>query len=189
MNEPSTTKLTSSVAGETWSVVVLYEDKSTRDRAMTTCDRLVQHFWTEVEFDLRWWRTDFLVDPNMAQTAALDAREADILIFCSSDAVFSPTILQWFDRWVDARSGREGMLLDLTHASASPAAIATPKQNHLRHFAHRARLDYLKHLPPQIAGSLPDSWQSARARAGQLTAVLDDILKKLPPPSHYGLNE
>ena len=189
MNESIASTLKHSAAGETWSVVVLYEDKSTRDRAMATCDHLVQQFWTEVEFDFHWWRMDFLADPGMAQTAALDAREADIIIFSSSVAEFSPGILQWFDQWAEQRGGREGMLLDLTHNSATPTPIIARKQFCLRQIANHAGLDYLTRIPSQIGSTLPNSWQNAEARAGQVTAVLDEILNKLPPPPHFGLNE
>src|SRR5437899_10601275 len=79
--EPSVRKLQPT---ETWSVVVLYEDKETRERAMAMCDQLVKKFWSEVEFDFSWWRSDFLTDPTMAHVAAQDARAADFVIYCSS---------------------------------------------------------------------------------------------------------
>ena len=179
-----------SAAEETWSVVVLYEDQATRDRALAMCDHLVKHFWAEVEFDFLWWRTGFLADPLLAQTAAQDAREADVIIFSSvPEGEFPPAVLQWFEQWVDHRGDREGMLLGLTHTSTPAPTPDTQKQLRLREIANRARLDYLTHIPSQFGGALPNSWQNAEARAGQITSVLDEILNKLPPPPHFGLNE
>ena len=189
VNDPNASTIKNEATGETWSVVVLYEDKPTRDRAMATCDHLVRQFWTEVEFDFHWWRMDFLADPGMAQTAALDAREADIIIFSSAEAEFSPVILRWFDQWPEQRGGREGILLDLTHAPPTSMQIIARKQIFLRQVANHAGLDYLTRLPLQIESTLPNSWQNAEARAGQVTTVLDEILNKLPPPPHFGLNE
>ena len=190
VNDSITSTLRKSATGETWSVVVLYEDKSTRERAMVTCDRLVRNFWTEVEFDFHWWRTDFLLDPLLAQTATLDAREADVIIFSSAgEAELSAAVLHWFDQWAEQRGNREGMLLDLTHGAVPVTLRSERKQNRLRELARRARLDYVPGIPAQLRGRLPDSWQTAEARAVQVTSVLDEILNRIPPPSHFGLNE
>lgn len=175
---------------ETWSVLVLYEDTPTRDRAMAMCDRLVKNFWSDVQFDFHWWRTDFLVDPRMAQTAAADAREADIFIFSSSpETTLSPVFLQWFDGWNRERESREGMFLDLTDATAQSSLLVQQKQMRLREAAGRAHLEYFNRIPPPLNGLLVNSWQDVEARANQVTVVLDDILRRLPPPSHFGLNE
>lgn len=190
MNGSIKSTLKISAAEETWSVVVLYEDKATRDRALAVCDHLVKQFWAEVEFDFHWWRTSFLTDPPLAQTAAQDALEADVIIFSSvPEGEFPPEILQWFEQWADQRGDREGMLLGLTHASALTPSPDTHKQLRLRDLANRARLDYLTQIPPQFGSALPNSWQNAEARAGQVTSVLDEILTKLPPPPHYGIND
>lgn len=112
-------QLKTKVAEEKWSVVVLYEDKLTRDRAMSLCDRLVRNFWSEVEFDFRWWRTDFLNDARIAQTAAADATAADVFIFSSApESDLSAAFLPWFDDWSARREPREGMFLDLADAEA-----------------------------------------------------------------------
>ena len=38
-----------------WSVVVVYEDAATRERAVSFCDQLVSRFWAKCEFDVSWW--------------------------------------------------------------------------------------------------------------------------------------
>jgi hypothetical protein len=177
-------------ATERWSVIVLYEDKATRDRAMSLCDRLVKNFWSEVEFDFEWWRMDFLNDPQMGHTAAADAIDADIFIFSSSPKTdVSPIFLQWVQSWSDKRVDREGMFLDLTHAPAQSNPLVQRKQMKLREVAAKANLAYFDRVPPRLSEEFVNSWQNVETRATQVTAVLDDILNRVPPPTHFGLNE
>ena len=190
MNESVTSNLNRAASGETWSVVVLYDDTATRERALEACDRLVRTFWAEVEFDFHWWRTDFLKDPFLAQTAMHEAREADVIIFSSAgDDDLPAAVSQWFARWTEQRGKREGLLFDLTGTLRPVTPRLERIQNRLRELARRAGLDYAAGVPARLPGRLPDSWQSAETRAGQVTAVLDDMLHKLPPPTHFGLNE
>lgn len=190
MNEASGIVPTTKPGEETWSVVVLYEDKPTRDRAMLLCDRLVKHFWSDVEFDFHWWRTDFLDDPRMARIAADDATTADIFIFSSSEeSALSPMFLRWFEGWSGRREVREGMFLDLTETSAQASRILGQKQARLRQFAERAHLDYCNRVPPPFSGAVLNSRQNVEARAKEVSSVLDEILHRLPPPTHFGLNE
>ena len=42
------------------SVVVVYEDATARERALTFCDQLVGRFWAKCEFDVSWWTFDLL---------------------------------------------------------------------------------------------------------------------------------
>jgi hypothetical protein len=175
---------------ETWSVVVLYEDTPTRDRAMLLCNRLVKNFWSDVEFDFHWWRTDFLDDPRMARIAAADATATDIFIFSSSqESGLSPAFLKWFEDWSREREARDGLLLDLSDAPAQTSRIVQQKQARLRKIAELAHLDYCNRLPPRFSGAMLNSRQNVEARAHEVSSVLEDILHRLPPPSHYGLNE
>jgi hypothetical protein len=177
-------------SGEAWSVVVLYEDTATRERAMGVCDHLVRQFWAEVEFKFHWWRTDFLQDSGMAATAASNAAEADFIIFCTSaDSELPAAVNAWLESWTERRGGREGVLIDLTEGGHVPKGRAQNKQMQLRQAARRAMMDYLTKLPSTITGTLPDSFETAAIRAEQVTSVLDDILHRPPPPPHYGLNE
>ena len=44
-------------------------------------------------------------------------------------------------------------------------------------------------MPPTISGALPDSFEAAASRTGQMTSALGDILHHTPPPSGFGINE
>ena len=168
---------------ELWSVLVLYDDAPTRQRAMKVCDHLVHQFWSDVEFKFHWWRTDFLEDDAMAATAATDAANADfVVVSCSSERELSPFVRNWFEAWIAQREGREGAFVDLTETDTASAAHGQHKKNFLRNVARRAAMDYLTKVPASITGKLPDSVESVDLRAGQITTVLDDILHQPPPP-------
>ena len=69
---------------EACTVLVLYEDQATRQRGLAACDYLMNNFWTEVEFEFHWWRTDFLADASLAAAAAAKASEASLIFLCSA---------------------------------------------------------------------------------------------------------
>lgn len=150
---------------------------------MEVCDHLVQQFWTEIEFEFHWWRTDFLEDNAMAATAAQEAANADFIVVSSSpDRELSPIVKNWFEAWIAQRGGREGAFVDLTDTGDGSTEGAQHKKSFLRSAAHRAMMDYLTKVPAVINGKLPDSSESADLRAAQVTSVLDNILHQPPPP-------
>ena len=69
--------------GDLFSAVVLYEDVATRQRAMQICDRLVQKFWADVEFDFSWWRFDFLHDSALAGDAVRLAARSELSLLAA----------------------------------------------------------------------------------------------------------
>jgi hypothetical protein len=110
---------------QTWSVVVVYENATTRERAMSVCDHLVRQFWTDIEFQFHWWRTDFLEVGDIATSAASDAAAADFVIVCAgAERELSPGVKAWFESWVGRRSGHEGALVHLPEAGPVPASQA-----------------------------------------------------------------
>jgi len=171
-------------------VLVVYEDTATRQRAMSACDFLMHQFWSEVEFDFHWWRTDFLEHPSMARAAAEQAIEADFLIVCSgSQCQFSPALQRWFDSWVEQRHGRDGALLDLTSSNTTATVTAGSVGVFLRGVARRAMLDYFATTTQTATGTLPSSFEDVERRASEISSVLDEILNQPPRPPSFGLND
>src|SRR5690349_15050650 len=146
---------------EVWSVVVVYDDGDTRQRAMAVCDHLVKQFWSEVEFKFHWWRTDFLEDDSMAAAAATDAADADFIVVSNSaERELSPFVRNWFNSWIPRRQGKEGAFVDLTETGGLSAAHTQQNSIFLRSIAHRAAMDYLTKVPTATSGRLPDSVES-----------------------------
>jgi hypothetical protein len=155
------------------SVVVIYDDRLTRARALRACDFLVSQIWDRVELDFHWWRSDFLKDPQLAEAAAQDARTADFLIVCSRDPEeLSPTLESWIETWIDKRAGSRGALIDLTNLRAMGSELL-PRESLLRQVAQRGKFDYLTTAPE---GNEPS--RAAYSTAGGTR-----------PPDRFGLNE
>jgi len=169
-------------------VLVVYEDQFARARATTACDFLVQRFWADLEFEFYWWRMEYLEAPELGERAALNAADADILIFAINEL---PRQRNWFERWLAHRSERYGLLLQLTELPTGMSEIENSTAEFFREIAGRGMLDYLSASPQQQDSDLiPDSPESAGFRTAEVTSALDDILRNSPPPpSHYGLNE
>jgi hypothetical protein len=51
---------------EACAITVVYENGAARDLAIQVCDALAQKFFGDLEFDLTWWRFDYLADQEIA---------------------------------------------------------------------------------------------------------------------------
>lgn len=172
------------------SVAVVYEDATTRQRAMAVCDYLVKEFWSQIEFDFHWWDMDSLSGAEHSETTLEVAANSDFVIVCScTETELTPSGPEWFERWIEHRAGREGALVNLTDDDTAQTIHARHKGDYFRDVARRAMMDYFTSVPPTISGALPNSFEAVELRAAQMSSVLDDILNQMPPPNHFGLNE
>src|SRR5690242_8882515 len=101
-------------AKATCSVVVIYQDKKVREEAVKFCDRLIEKFWAEYEFDVNWWGFEALSEARAARDASVKATSADLIIFATgADAEISEKIKEWIETWIGQRGDREGALIGL----------------------------------------------------------------------------
>ena len=164
------------------TVVVIYDDPTTRARALTACDYLVSQLWENVELDFYWWRTDFLNDANMSQAAANSALSADFLIICSRGTEnFSKILETWFESWIRERDKHEGALIDLSLVPVADDPGRLPSV--LRGIAKRGSFDYLASTESSISN------QPANRFSSILPNSIDRLLDHSRRPSRFGLNE
>jgi hypothetical protein len=176
--------------GEGFSAVVAYEDSTTRDRAMQTCDRLVQKFWKDVEFDFSWWRFDFLGDVGIVKAAVNAAVSSDlILVSAHAGRELPGPVQRWIETWLPRRPSGSGVLVAMIGTGEDRLKGLTPIHVYLREVAQRANMDYL----PQVIGAplsaLETTIETITNRAEKVTSLLDNILHRPPTPSHWGINE
>lgn len=166
------------------NIVVLYDNDATRTRALAACDYLVRQFWQEVELKFHWWRSDFLLDAQLARVAADNAVTADFLIISSaSDLAFSPMLESWFESWLERRTGMQGALVDLPAPAQQASCPDSIRERFLMEVGRRGGFDYLTSIPGRAG-------ESTRSDARPpLSGTMDDILGESRPPTHYGLNE
>jgi hypothetical protein len=166
-----------------WSVVVIYEDITAREQAVDFCDQLVRRFWARFEFDVSWWSFALLEKATVALEAANQAARANLVIFSSvRSEQFPAPVTGWIESWLGRRGDREGILAGLVPSEPAEGRVAT-NPYYLRQVAHRAGMDYLTQVPPNLLRSIPESLEFYAQRAVQVTSVLDEILHQqaLPP--------
>jgi hypothetical protein len=168
-----------------WSVVVVYEDAATRERAVTFCDQLVSRYWAKCEFDVSWWPFTMLDQAAAAKEAVERAAQADLIVFSAiPEGDFPPSVKAWVESWLNQRGEREGMLVGLMEPGADAGNREGQKHHYLRKAAHHGAMDYLTRVPPDTCFSIPDSLESYTERACQVTSLLDDILHQQLSPPH-----
>ena len=162
-----------------WSVVVVYEDAAARERAVGFCDQLVSRFWARFEFDVSWWSFASLREAHSAKAAADKVARADLILLCAvPEGDFPLPVKAWMQTWFDRRGEREGVLVGLMEPTGAPCGPEGEKHHYLRQVAHRGAMDYLTHVPQDIARPIPDSLDWYNKRADQVTSLLAGILRQ-----------
>jgi len=175
---------------ESVSVLVAYEDSTTRDRAMQTCDRLVQRFWKDLEFDFSWWRFDFLGDRGIVEAASNAAAHSDLILISAHAGRQLPSSVQtWIESWTPRSELQGGVLVAMIGTSDDPLKGLTPIHVYLREAAQQSNMDYLSQLgAPSL--ELDNTLETIAKRAEKVTSLLDNILHRpQPSPSCWGINE
>ncbi len=160
-----------------WSVLVVYDGDGARQSATQFCDRLVERFWAESEFDVSWCSFDHLEHEQETAATIDKAANANLVVF-AAERELPLHVLDWVELWLARRGEREGVLVGLPGEGAEAAGTHL----YFRHIAHRAGMDYLTELPQSMTFPIPESPESCAKRAHQLTSTLDGILQFSPPP-------
>ena len=176
--------------GDLFSAVVLYEDLATRHRAMQICDRLVQRFWADVEFDFNWWRFDFLHDSALAGDAVRLAARSELILLAAHAGRELPTAVKdWIESWLPIREPGFGVLVAMIGTEEDRLRGLSPIHVYLREAAQRANMDYLPQVIDAPLGTHDTSIETITKRAEKVTSLLDGILHRPPTPVRWGINE
>ena len=161
----------------TRTVVVLYENDSAQKQAVGFCDELVMRFWENCSFDIYWTSFRDLENNTAAQDSKTKTATADIIVFAAEPTGELPLeVALWMQESLAGRNEREGALVGLFKPGESSV-----RDCHCRIMAHRHGLDYWTEMPREVFQTIPDSPDWYERRAGQVTSVLDDILRQQTP--------
>jgi len=175
---------------ELFSALIAYEDSTTRDRALRICDRLVEKFWKDVEFDYSWWRFDFLRDLDIVDAAAYSAAGADLILVSAHAGRELPLPVQrWIETWLPLRKSGGGVLGAMIGTGQDQYKGLTPIHVYLREAAQRANMDFLPQMTDAPLGRLDGSIETITNRAEKVTSLLDNILHRPTNPLRWGINE
>ena len=190
-NLPETlTRGRSDEGAEAISALVAYEDPPTRDRALRVCDRLMERFWKDLEFNFSWWRFDFFTDSTMVEAAASAAAHSHLLLVAAHARRELPSAVQrWVEAWLPRRQSRPGVLAAMIGTEHDELRGLTPIHVYLRETARRAHMDYLPDTMDAPLGQWDGSIEPITSRAQKMTSLLDNILHRPKAPDHWGINE
>lgn len=166
-------------------LVVIYETAAIREHAVRFCERLSREQDAAPVSEMDWWSFHSLGNSIPGTNAAVKAASADVIVFAMHAKGDLPDHIKWWiEAWLNKRGEREGALVGLLAREEPPYDMAPFREIYLRNIALRAGMDYLSHAAPTAAKAIPDSLDSYNERAGQITSVLDNILRTFPhtPP-------
>lgn len=170
---------------ESKTVLVIYEDETTRNAAVQFCDSLVNRFWARCDFALEWCSFEALTDARAGRAALLKATDADIVIFASHP--FGPLPIHvelWIEGWADRRGQRQGALIGLLDPERE-GCEQTSRYTWMRTMAHKAGMDYLTTAPLEVGGTMP-CLDACAKRADARTNILEGILARPHIPVNRG---
>ncbi len=168
---------------DTCRIVVFYEDNWARARAMSLCERLVDQFAEDLDFEFKWWKFKRLGDQALAQHATAAATAADIVLFCPHNNELSPEASDWLDSWSEAGVNSGGAIA-LVVAGRTDSEAATKLTLRIKSAAVRLGMDLL-HLPVPPA-------QEMGLAGGKLAPPFPTPPvphMERPMVHHWGLNE
>ena len=151
-------------------IAVIYHDVVCRDLAIRLCDRLLQTFVNDLDFNVTWWGIKYLPDPKVAWQAARAAAKADlILIAVPGQEHLSGTLKAWVEHWLCYRDASEGALVLVQAKSEARIQPSRAADDYLRAIANQAKLDYLTLIGPEsdavrtgvpVGGFSPQAFQT-----------------------------
>jgi hypothetical protein len=151
---------------EVFSALIAYEDAATRQRAMQVCERLVQKFWKDMEFDFSWWRFDFLRDAEFARQAGRRATRSDLILFSAHARRELPSVVEkWIETWLPGRGDLDGVLVAMIGTAEDELKGLSPIQVYLREVAQRGNMDYLSQSVGAPVNELKTSIETITKRA------------------------
>ncbi len=174
---------------EIFSVVVLYEDRETRDHVLNVSRHMALTIGEEIQLKFSWWRFDFLQDADLAEQAANAASHADMLLVSAHPGRGLPlAFTQWVETWLPRRFNQESLLVALIGSEKDSGEDAATE--YLRGIAARAGMDYLSKAASSNSEAIKDSERGfGKRRETKTPPLLENIVKQSPPPSHWGINE
>ena len=173
-----------------FDLVVAYEDRATRNRAMHLYDHLAQQLLDECDFKCAWWKFDHLADPALREQSIEDAARANMVILSlHARPEMAPAQTQWVESWLALRDQRKSALVALIGDSAQSAIDTAPMLGWLRNAARLGHMDFFDHafgIGAINSGVMEDrARRSAEADAPPLKNTLD----QRAPTTRWGINE
>lgn len=176
-----------------FDLLVAYEDRETRNRALHLYDHLAQQLLDDYDFQCSWWKLDHLVNPALRQEAADAATEANMVILSlRTDSPFDGEPRRWIEDWTGRRAHRKSAFVVILAGTDSPERDAAPLVSVLKTFARRAGMDFFPHgfklnSPNHKSGNPLPIELSPRITPAM--PLMSEFLQHKNPSPRWGINE
>jgi len=170
----------------TLKATVIYDDFDFATRAAALLERVAVRVHEAIMWEVKPWRLDLLKQAALAETAVVEAADADLLVFALSQTHLPPAeLLLWLEDWGGRRRVEDTAVMLLTPGER---AAATPFWHELKEFAARQGLAFLSsHEVREDGDSMRFIHQLWERR--QPGAALELLADSPQPTRHWGLNE
>lgn len=165
----------------------MYEDFAAGRRANETCSFLLSQLGDEFELRCGMWKFEILRNAKLAEMAAAEALEADVIIVAAHESSLLPIELtSWIDHWLPLRHERTTALIALIDGNLNPMRVTPPAYSYLEEVAAKAKMDFLPQVIASSGVSVPS--QSTGLPPEARSAGLEELMPRTPE-RHWGINE
>lgn len=171
-----------------FQVVIVYEDFAAGGRANETCGFLMAQLGNDFELRSSMWKFEILRNPKLAEIAAAEAVQANVIIVAAHGSLPLPSeVRNWIELWVPLRERHPAALIALLDGNAVSGESASPVYVRLQKVARAANMEFLPCFVAFSGHDLPRlvSWLKSASESGRT----DELPPRPPPDRHWGINE
>jgi hypothetical protein len=129
-----------------FNVVIIYEDIAAGKRAKHFYDRVIRELVDECDFSLELWNFQVLAVPEIGNSAAKAAAQADfVIVSMYRKAQLSGQTRDWIERWSGLISDSKSALVALLDQPGMKRGTAASTLDYLRKVADRKGISFYTH--------------------------------------------
>jgi len=129
-----------------FNVVIIYEDVAAGKWAKHFYDRVIRELVDECDFSLELWNFQVLAVPEIGNSAAKAAAQADIVILSMyRNAQLTVQTRDWIERWSGLITDSKSALVALLDHSGMKCGTAASTLDYLRKVADRKGISFYTH--------------------------------------------
>lgn len=177
-----------------FDLVIVYEDTTTRNRAVALYDHIAQSLVDDYDFKSSWWSYSEFANQAALDKAADMAGNANMVILAlRSHSDPDPRLQQWMDAWLERKGTQKCAMVTLIAGFRPGQTEACPLQRQLHSIARSGQMDFFSHYfdtpaAPYQAHSrhiIPEISE----RASLVTPLMEEILDQKISFPRWGINE
>ncbi len=175
-----------------FDLVVAYEDRATRNRALHLYDHLAQQLLDDYDFKCAWWKFDHLSDPSLRDHSIDDAAQANMVIVSLHARPEIPEEhKRWVESWLALREQRKCALVAMVGDGEQASVDSSSLISWLRNAARLGHMDFFNHSFGVSTGQSQAGVGRQGISPGNTTPL--NLTAGLPgqpiPDSRWGINE